>query len=1128
MQLSGNLGVRVAGGPGSLEGRLGLIGEAGPLAGLVLESAADTSLTVTGHLDLDAAVSGSIDDPAVHVDLGMTDLAVDDVKVPRLVLSAALCRDSVRVDTVALETLGGEIGGRGSARMDSLIGFESSFEIRRIEVGRLLELVRQDTLFPEGFVEGTLVASGDVRRPLMIEAAADFSVSRLQYRGKPIPPISLAVSSREGEGRLTLSQGVSQVKAQAALRRDRLDGTFSVHIPELAPLASLFVPDLSGFAEVEGRLAGSPESPVVYAEIDSVQLVYRHFPLDDLHGSLSYSGGRITLEGIRFRGGLAEIDSLNPPLGLVGLKGGFEYEGFVEGPADRPEGWVRAGASTLGYKTLTVDTLTAAVRLDGDEVLIEDIAFVRDSLLVHASGLYSLTGSSGSLAFIFRDFIGSRRDVIKSPETALDVGEETPEEPASVGSIDIDFRVSGRESLQARAVGSGIDLELFTGLLEGSPVCGELAFWVDVSGNRTRPDVDMEFTVLRPGFEAIGLDSISGRIVLGGDELRVESLDAYRGAARNRLTAVLALGEGAGGGYAVTEQSAFKGSAHTERLDLGLVNPILPDGIEVEGDLSYDLTWDGTIRAPRPHGRLAMSDAAVMTGGEGKAVESIRMDVFFADSVISVDKLTGVVKDTPFELGATVATSDWRDFGLELDLSLAAYGAVTGRGRLSREAVDFEAVADRVNLDVLSGLSPSIERVEGDLNAKISVEGSPAAPRIRGGLRLRNLTVESPEFSPPLVGGVVVVDFEGNTVLVDSVFARMGKGHVLVSGRLTHEQGKLVETGFVVEIDDLGFERPGIAKVNIASGDLSYSGTEEKHVLDGDVVMGDTRFVMNFDPRSILPFAGSVRKPRQEMPPALANTFLDVRLRDSKDLWVDNNVARVRSHAELNVLGSLSQPNVTGRVTVEEGYVMFLDRKFEIVMGTVDFIERDRLNPIIEIKTRSDVKTYRALRTETYEVRLDIMGPLDQVKVSLTSEPALDRANILSLLTLGVTREELAGSGMEGEGPGAGEALKARAEELTTRVVSGFVSRNVADMFGLKELSIEGNLFRRDAGGGARLLASRGLSDRVDVTYSTNIGDFNENRVRMDYRLSDRFLLQGETDQEGKAAIDLKFRVRFR
>jgi autotransporter translocation and assembly factor TamB len=546
----------------------------------------------------------------------------------------------------------------------------------------------------------------------------------------------------------------------------------------------------------------------------------------------------------------------------------------------------------------------------------------------------------------------------------------------------------------------------------------------------------------------------------------------------------------------------------------------------VDGHISYDLRWDGTLRAPRPEGMISLHGGSFRVEENVPAVTDVDMTIALQDSVVSVDHLAGIIKDTPFSVQALIVSPDWRDFDVDASVSLAAFGQVSARGRVSSESLDFNARIERLGLEVFEPLSPKITRLSGTLTTDVFVSGPISGPRIQGAMVIRGLYLETSEFRPPFEGGVVKLRFQDTIVDVDSVFVRVGEGYAFISGSLSHQNGQLSEISLAAKVSRLQFTRPKVVVALVESADLRYAGKESRYLLEGDVIMGETHFVMDFDPRSILPFARSVRKPEQELPAVLKETRFDVRLRDSKDLWVDNNVARIRSHAELNLIGSPSQPNATGRLSIEEGYVRFLDRKFEITKGTIDFVERDRLNPIIDLHTQSKVKTYKALKTMAYTVNLDIVGSLDEVRVDLTSDPPLDRSNILSLLTLGVTRDQLADTG-EGA-PTTGEVLRVRTEELTSRVVSGYVTRSVADLVGLKDLSIEGNLFNPRGAQGAFLVASKDLSERVEITYSTNIGHFDENRVQMDYRLSRRFSLQGETDQQGKAGIDLKYRIKFR
>ena len=81
---------------------------------------------------------------------------------------------------------------------------------------------------------------------------------------------------------------------------------------------------------------------------------------------------------------------------------------------------------------------------------------------------------------------------------------------------------------------------------------------------------------------------------------------------------------------------------------------------------------------------------------------------------------------------------------------------------------------------------------------------------------------------------------------------------------------------------------------------------------------------------------------------------------------------------------------------------------------------------------------------------------------------------------------------------------------------------------GLDEFTIEGNLFSFDRSWGPQLLASKKISSRMEITYTTTVGHSNENRFRLDYWLSKHFSLEGETDQQGRAGMNLKYRLRYK
>jgi len=265
-----------------------------------------------------------------------------------------------------------------------------------------------------------------------------------------------------------------------------------------------------------------------------------------------------------------------------------------------------------------------------------------------------------------------------------------------------------------------------------------------------------------------------------------------------------------------------------------------------------------------------------------------------------------------------------------------------------------------------------------------------------------------------------------------------------------------------------------------------------------------------------------------ELPDLLARSRLDVRIRESDQLWVDNNLARIRLRAELGVIGTPLRPNFTGMLKVEEGYLLYLDRRFRVNQGVVYFDDPARFNPDIDLDASAQVTVYRRTASESYTVYIRAEGLLDQLQYGLYSEPPLDKPDIVALLTLGATRSELAG-GSEGSGQGGLKGVLAdRVSMLTSQKVSGYLSRKAGSLFGFDEFTIEGNLFQFDDSWGPQLVASKRLSRRVDMTYSTTVGHLNDQTVRLGYRLTPRISLQGETDRQGRSGLDLKYGITFK
>ena len=171
---------------------------------------------------------------------------------------------------------------------------------------------------------------------------------------------------------------------------------------------------------------------------------------------------------------------------------------------------------------------------------------------------------------------------------------------------------------------------------------------------------------------------------------------------------------------------------------------------------------------------------------------------------------------------------------------------------------------------------------------------------------------------------------------------------------------------------------------------------------------------------------------------------------------------------------------------------------------------------------------YRRTTGESYTISIKADGLLDQLQYGLFSDPPLDKQDIVALLTIGATRTELTSTNEDGDKSGLTQVLKDRATMLTSQRVSGYISRRAGSFFGFDEFNIQGNLFNFNDTWGPQLVASKKLTGKIKLTYSTTVGHLNDQTVRLGYSLTPRWSLQGETDNQGRAGFDIKYGITFK
>jgi hypothetical protein len=331
-----------------------------------------------------------------------------------------------------------------------------------------------------------------------------------------------------------------------------------------------------------------------------------------------------------------------------------------------------------------------------------------------------------------------------------------------------------------------------------------------------------------------------------------------------------------------------------------------------------------------------------------------------------------------------------------------------------------------------------------------------------------------------------------------------------------------------VSANNLEFNRRKEYQFTVDSAGLRFTKQNAYYNFDGEIILGESKFTKNFDIKLLPSFMQKVERPGREPSEFATHTRMNILIQNNENIWIDNNIAHFRIRPDIGLIGTFARPNITGRITAEEGYLIYLDRKFRIENGVMEFIDPNRLNPIIDLKTMTSLKSYQSLSGTSYVITLSITGPLDEPVISLTSEPALDKPDIMALLTIGATRNQITGQSADQEKATLGEVLKERTTALSSQKISGYVTERAGTFLGLEEISIEGNLFNIGKSSGPQLVTSEKINDRLGITYSTAVGHLNDQTIRLDYKLNNYFSLVGETDQKGESALDLKYKLRFK
>jgi len=563
-------------------------------------------------------------------------------------------------------------------------------------------------------------------------------------------------------------------------------------------------------------------------------------------------------------------------------------------------------------------------------------------------------------------------------------------------------------------------------------------------------------------------------------------------------------------------------------LDISTFKAFFPEIYAVAGLVNLSLKVSGSYQQPTFNGVIDFQNGQFQLSPETHAVSAVAFRTVIRDTTATIDYLDGTINNANIHFSGRFATRDWNTYSTLFNMQVNHVPVISAAGQFNSENIQFDLQIQNFDIGYIQPFITSIDQITGTIVSDIEISGSPKKPNLFGNAQISDIGFHPIAINETFSDGLMNFHFQQTRFILDTLIIHLNKGTIQSSGYFAYREKDISDIDITTALDNIKIQRKKEYQVAIKNSKIHLSRLADFYELDGDIVFGDTRILHTVQPKTLITRITSSQRPSEEPSPILKKIRMNIRIRDSKDIWIDNNLARVRLRPDIAIIGTAAQTNISGRLMVEEGYILYLDRKFKVTQGVADFVDPNAINPIIDFIAVADIKSYQTLSKKPYTVTLQISGPADEAVFTLSSEPSLDKSDIIALLTLGATREELVGRGIDSKSSGIGSAIQDRLTEYSSQRISSFTSQKIGTLLGLEEMSIDGNLFSFGKSWGPQLVASKKLSDRMSVTYSTTIGHMNEQNVRLDYKLNENFSLEGQTDQRGQSGLDLKYKLKFK
>ncbi len=419
--------------------------------------------------------------------------------------------------------------------------------------------------------------------------------------------------------------------------------------------------------------------------------------------------------------------------------------------------------------------------------------------------------------------------------------------------------------------------------------------------------------------------------------------------------------------------------------DLRLERSIVSDKVaSLTGKANGELRIGGSLNEPQAELTVELADVSIpQHDTNGAGLFNGRLRVFYEQA-----RLGGTL-----EISNSTGDTVKAEGHLPVRLSLKPFRAeITGKLRAKADV--------NANLASFSPLFlPPSQRLSGDITGKLDVSGPPQSPSWQGHIRLEDGVYEN------AATGTVLQALQGRIEVRDRNFKMTtfsatdtDEGVLTGSGAFdVHENG--VQGDFSVELEEMRLIQTQTVDGTV-DGELSFHMTGGGPRLEGNLRIAPVELRIP-EPRPkgmqgirlVEPSEqadGETETKLKAAPSFLDNLILDVEVTLPDRCFIRGRGLDAEWQGNLHVSGTAAQPEIGGSVTVVRGHVDFLTKRFGLAESIIRFQSESPPRPMLDI---TGVNRRRDLT-----IRLRATGPVDDPDITVESDPAYPRDEILARL----------------------------------------------------------------------------------------------------------------------------------